>query len=374
MKHDNKNQLDESLKQLDDDIIWSRERQQRTRRKMLTKLENEKLQRVFNWKIWLRKRALPILASLLLFGVLTTVVLSELSGRDATTQESDANSESSMMNGDNGDEDAHVILKDEDEDKDKDKDKDKDENNKKAPPQDSEANENKQVEKDPEKSESDDADQDETGEKILTQAEVIQAVKEEMNTDLPLKLPSELPLDKGQHLTAVTKSEANRYQVIFYQSDQPIPINNEKLVNDKNAADVVARVQVEKYGTQKEADEAISFEDFSEQGGEETELGYDITGYQDAGAGSMWTSWNEGRWALAAHAHTNESDEGIELAKEAIAFLEENVLPIPNQYGFAHLDVNQQDNRILWEKETTVYTIDQVKDPMDGLEIAVNFE
>lgn len=222
--------------------------------------------------------------------------------------------------------------------------------------------------KDQEATESDDAEQVES----MTQAEVIKAVNDEINTDLSLKLPNKLPLEKGKHLTAVTKNDDTSYQVVFYESDKPIPINNEKLKNNEAAADTIATIHAKKYDTKAEADEEISFEQFDENGGREVDLGHEITGYQDAGAGSAYTGWNEGRWVLATHAQTSEGDKGTDLAKDAVAYLEDSTLPIPESHGYAHLDVDQKDNRILWEEGTTVYTIDQVKDPMDALEIAVN--
>lgn len=211
-------------------------------------------------------------------------------------------------------------------------------------------------------------------EKTMTQAEVIKAVKQQIDTDLSLKLPDKLPLEKGKHLTAVTENDKNSYRIVFYESDEPIPINNEKLKSDDDAVDAIATIRAQKYDSQEEADEEIAFEEFAENGAQEVDLGHGITGYQDAGAGSAYTGWNEGRWALATHAQTSEGDKGTDLAKDAVAYLEENTLPIPKPHGYAHLDVDEKDNRILWEKDTTVYTIDQVKDPMDALEIATNFK
>lgn len=51
----------------------------------------------------------------------------------------------------------------------------------------------------------------------MTQAEVIEAVKDQIHTNLTIKLPHELPLDNGKHLTATTKSDENRYSVVFFK-------------------------------------------------------------------------------------------------------------------------------------------------------------
>ncbi|MEK3952105.1 hypothetical protein [Psychrobacillus sp. FSL K6-1464] len=208
-------------------------------------------------------------------------------------------------------------------------------------------------------------------EQTMTQAEVLDAVKTDLKTDLTKMLPSELPLEVGKYFTATTKSDANNYEVIFYESDEPIAVNHEMSADNDQ---IIARLKAKKYESIQEANEQVGFENFSEFGGQPIDLGFGITGYQDAGAGSMWTSWNEGRWAIAAHTHTSEGEKGEKLAKEATEFLETHTLPIPKPNGFAHIDVYQSDNRIVWQKESTVYMIDEVKDPIIALEIATHIE
>jgi len=203
---------------------------------------------------------------------------------------------------------------------------------------------------------------------VMTQAEIISAVKTDLKTGLTKILPSELPLEKGKYLTAKTKSDENHYEVVFYESTEPVAINHENLADSQ----IIARFNAQQYESVQEASEQVAFENFSELGGQPIDLGYGITGYQDAGAGSMWTSWNEGRWAIAAHTRTSEGESGEKLAREATEFLETHTLPIPKPNGFAHIDVYQSDNRITWQKENVVYMIDKVKDPMIALKIATS--
>lgn len=202
----------------------------------------------------------------------------------------------------------------------------------------------------------------------MTQAEIIDAVKTDLKTGLTKILPSELPLEKGKYLTAKTKSDENHYEVVFYESTEPVAINHENLADSQ----IIARFNAQQYESVQEASEQVAFENFSELGGQPIDLGYGITGYQDAGAGSMWTSWNEGRWAIAAHTRTSEGESGEKLAREATEFLETHTLPIPKPNGFAHIDVYQSDNRITWQMENVVYMIDKVKDPMIALKIATS--
>ncbi|GGA28990.1 hypothetical protein [Psychrobacillus lasiicapitis] len=204
----------------------------------------------------------------------------------------------------------------------------------------------------------------------MTQAEVIEAIKTDLKTNLTKLLPSELPLQNEKYLTATTTSDESHYEVVFYESNEPTAINHETSADGQ----IIARLHAQKYESKQEADEQIAFENFSELGGQPIDLGYGITGYQDAGAGSMWTSWNEGRWAIATHTRTTDGEKGEELAKEATEFLETHTLPIPKPNGFAHIDVYQSNNRIAWQNENVVYMLDEVKDPMIALEIVTSIE
>lgn len=130
---------------------------------------------------------------------------------------------------------------------------------------------------------------------------------------------------------------------------------------------------VKKYKSAEGASTQIAFDNFNQNGGQEVDLGYNIKGYQDAGAGSLWTGWNEGRWAIATHTRTDNPDAGVKLAKQAVTYLENHMLPIPRQYGMAQLDVYQSGNLIVWQDEKLVYTLDSIKDPLNALAIATAF-
>ncbi|ASK60715.1 hypothetical protein CFK37_00065 [Virgibacillus phasianinus] len=126
----------------------------------------------------------------------------------------------------------------------------------------------------------------------LTQREVIQAVKNQLSTDLDIKLPKQLPLKEGKHLTATTSSAGDHYQITFYSSAEPIPINHETLNGANKQAKPIAVLKVKKYPNRDKANQAIGFQDFSNNGAHKVDLGHGITGYQDAGAGHARTNWN----------------------------------------------------------------------------------
>ncbi|MFJ6209454.1 hypothetical protein [Lysinibacillus sp. NPDC092081] len=205
-----------------------------------------------------------------------------------------------------------------------------------------------------------------------TQAGALKNIKDQLKTNLPIILPKGLPITKGTFLTATTKAEANQVEVLFFESKEYLPINDRKLKNSQTAT-IIARLVVKQYQNPKEANEQISYQNFSQNGGQKVDLGYNFKGYQDAGVGSLWTGWNEGRWALATHTRTDNPEAGLKLAKQAVQFLEAHMLPIPKQNGFVRLDVYKSGNTIVWQDEKLVYTLDSIKEPLKALEIATAF-
>ncbi len=205
-----------------------------------------------------------------------------------------------------------------------------------------------------------------------TPAGALKNIQNQLKTNLSITLPKGLPTTKGTFLTATTKTEANQVEIVFLESKEYLPINDSKL-KQPDKATVIARLSVKQYKNTDEANEQISFENYSKNGGQKVDLGYNIKGYQDAGVGSLWTGWNEGRWAMATHTRTENLEAGVKLAKQAVQFLETHMLPIPRQNGFAHLDVYKSGNLIVWQDGKLVYTLDSIKEPLKALEIATAF-
>lgn len=220
-----------------------------------------------------------------------------------------------------------------------------------------------------------------TGDKIedrkaepLTQQEVLSAIADELQTNVEKILPNHLPLEKGQHLTAKTESRQNEYFIDFYSTKDLIPINNEILKEERPDIKKIANLKVEIYSSEKEADETIEFEDYSKVGGQKVDLGFEITGYQDAGVGNLWTSWNEGRWALATHTSIQQPEQGVDLAKQSVKYLEEHTLPIPKMYGLIRLDATGDSHYAIWTKGRVVVEVTEVSSAQNLLETIVSFE
>lgn len=208
----------------------------------------------------------------------------------------------------------------------------------------------------------------------VNQEEALQAIREQLKTDLPKQLPGELPLKYGRNLTATTSSKENSYQVVFYETDPPIPVNDPALPNQRKDARQIAKLKVTRYKSQETAQEQIGYEIFSKSGGNKIDLGHKITGYQDAGAGSSFISWNEGRWALSVRSETPQVSKGEKLAKEAVQYLEEHRLLAPQRYGYIRMDANSGASSAIWQQQNTVYELSKVDEPMNVLRIVQAFE
>lgn len=214
----------------------------------------------------------------------------------------------------------------------------------------------------------------------LSQEDVLSSIKEQFQDSLTPKLPKHLPLSsKEMQLSAATHSEDDFYRVIFFESKKAIPVNDKEL-NDKSVAKPIAVIEAKRYDTVQEAESKVGYtspEDI-QTGNPPIDLGHSIKGHAEAGAGNKWVNWHEGRWYLQVHAsNIKENNDDILLAKRMVDFLESNTLPVPNQYGAVKADVNQQkaeDNRISWQEGTTVYTVSEVEDPINMLEIATHFD
>lgn len=129
---------------------------------------------------------------------------------------------------------------------------------------------------------------------------------------------------------------------------------------------------MERYATKAAALSQVNYLNYSKYGGQKMMLAHGITGYQDAGAGQLYTSWNEGRWALATHTYTSQNARGITLAKDTVNYLETHLLPTPSQYGAIQLDAVGANHVLRLQKDASVMTIDKVTSAKGLLTIATS--
>lgn len=168
--------------------------------------------------------------------------------------------------------------------------------------------------------------------------------------DWPVALPS-WTTEESQHIGATVIEEANQIEIQFYKTEEPMRLNDPALASSQETA----LLTIQRFSSIEEANEQIGFQRYEEVGGGPIELGHGITGYQDAGAGSLFTSWNEGRWAIVTRTMTDVAEDGKQLARETVAFLEEHTLPIPHEHGSLHLDVHEKGSLAKWQKKNLVY-------------------
>lgn len=185
------------------------------------------------------------------------------------------------------------------------------------------------------------------------QEEQVPQLTEQLKERLPdwhIALPS-WTAKEGRHIGAAVVEEENQVKIQFYKTEEPIPIDDPALASSQKTT----LLTIQRFSSTEEANEQIGFQKYEEAGGSPIGLGHGITGYQDAGAGSLFTSWNEGRWAIAVRTLIDAPEEGEHLARQTVSYLEEYTLPIPHENGSLHLDVHEQGSLIKWQKEELVY-------------------
>ncbi|AQY51655.1 lipoprotein [Listeria weihenstephanensis FSL R9-0317] len=212
----------------------------------------------------------------------------------------------------------------------------------------------------------------------LPQKDVLATVQSKLDSNVVVILPTSIPLSSDKHyLSAATTSTDNKYDVVFYETKQPTSVNSPDL-KDTSKATPIATVSGQNYETEEEAGEATGHLNNVNTGVNGVDLGSGITGYSDAGAGSTFLNWAEGRYSLGVRNTTSADPEvSIDLAKKVVAKLEKETLPIPHQLGAVKLEAepNRADgNSIRWQNQKTVYSVSQFADPLDGVSIATSYE
>lgn len=198
----------------------------------------------------------------------------------------------------------------------------------------------------------------------MTTKEMVAEIRDTINTDIEVELPEDVKVAEGKYLSAMTTSNAGNYEVTFYETDEPVDVNATQL----EESNPIVLVKGSIYGSSEEAKEQIGYQVIQE-GMPEVDLGYDITGYQDAGAGSTFTTWHEGRWSMIVRARNDEAGNatGLELSKAIVEKLETQTLPVPHENGagtFSSWDHDELDtNRIAWQEEEVAYEV-SMADPL----------
>ncbi|KRL05788.1 hypothetical protein [Liquorilactobacillus oeni] len=137
-----------------------------------------------------------------------------------------------------------------------------------------------------------------------------------------------------------------------------------KEFNDSSISQEIPYAEFAKktYSSADEAGQQINHQTASDsQGLPEIDLGHNIKGYLDSGAGQRYLSWNEGNWALRVHAAAVNNEDPQQLAKQTVELLETYRPPAPDPYGEVRFDTNtsygSRNQVIVWQKGNTIYQL-----------------
>ncbi len=198
----------------------------------------------------------------------------------------------------------------------------------------------------------------------MTIEDVMAKTREAIDADFEVKLPATLDISTEKYLSTKILADANHYDVAFFETDEQLETNDLQL----DQQEPIAIVKGKAYETSEEANEQIGYQ-LIQEGMPEVDLGFGITGFQDAGAGSSFITWHEGRWSFIMRSRNDEAgnEAGLHLAEEIVEKLEKQALPVPHENGagsFSSGDHASPDtNRIAWQEENIVYEV-YMADPL----------
>ncbi|MBU7448599.1 MULTISPECIES: hypothetical protein [Lactiplantibacillus] len=138
-----------------------------------------------------------------------------------------------------------------------------------------------------------------------------------------------------------------------------------------------ATVNKKTYASNQAAAQAIGHRNASDAKGLPTvDLGHQITGYLDSGAGQRYILWNEGQWSLQVHTYTTQNDLGVALAKQTVNTLESYYLPAPKSVGSIELEAISTDGLrqvIQWQAGRVVYKV-SAHDATTAIKLAASMQ
>ncbi|WP_314060774.1 hypothetical protein [uncultured Vagococcus sp.] len=203
--------------------------------------------------------------------------------------------------------------------------------------------------------------------------EQAQAILKRLSDTIPTALPQKILTAQDGHFLSAATAQDNAIAVNYYATEQPIPLNDTHL----NQLTPIARFTKTTYGTEVEAKEAVNYVPVN-TAGQPVDLGHAITGYQDAGAGSVFLSWQEGNWSLTVRGVNLDGEDPVPLAKEVVEQLETASLPAPQNVGQINLRVSNKEgemaaNTLTWQEGTTVYLLEH-HDPKQVIHMALSLK
>lgn len=148
--------------------------------------------------------------------------------------------------------------------------------------------------------------------------------------------------------------------------------------NDSSVAQEIPYAEFTKktYSSATEAAQQVTHRTASDSQGLPTvDLGHNIRGYLDSGAGQRYLSWNEGNWSLSVHAAAVKNEDPTQLAKQTVAELESYLLPAPQSYGEIRFNVGlsygSREQLVRWQKGNIIYEL-ETHDPSTAIKMAAS--
>lgn len=208
---------------------------------------------------------------------------------------------------------------------------------------------------------------------------VIQKTMRTLDTSVPKIAPTNIPMDEGLYLTTDAKADTDSYEVRLFQVSHPIPVNSPKNLEKVDPENQLGVFGGTLYESKKKAAGQVRFFKVENKN---LDLGHDIMAREGAGAGHVYISWNEGRWLFQIDSPTNPDyfydgyGSRKEVAKNIVAFLEENWNPPPpsDQYGYINVNLWKDSHgiKIRWQEDRVVYHIQTHQSPIAGMKMAVS--
>ncbi|OUZ31548.1 hypothetical protein A5806_000830 [Enterococcus faecium] len=180
---------------------------------------------------------------------------------------------------------------------------------------------------------------------------------EEQQPNVPM--PLDVPVSSG-YLNIAAAQTKQGYSILYYRTDRPLGLNADELNQETPIATYLYQ-----YGFASSQETIQVLQPFE----------IDTNGQQGA-AGSSFLEWQEGNWRIRIRGNNIEGQDPLLLAKEIVAYLEENSLPAPEQFGKITVDMGDTTNRaveVSWQEPKNAYTITH-QDPMSALKMAVSMK
>ncbi|MBF8808278.1 MAG: hypothetical protein IC227_08180 [Enterococcus lacertideformus] len=182
-------------------------------------------------------------------------------------------------------------------------------------------------------------------------------------------MPQEIPIFSGKLNIAAAETKQG-FSILYYDLPTMYGLNAKELNQEPPIASYLYQYG---FASSQEAINALQ-PITTDTNGRQVDLGYNITAYQQGAAGSSILEWQEGNWHLRIRASNIEGQDPVPLAKEIVAYLENDSLPAPEKYGKITIEMNdtsKQATQVSWQEPKNVYTVTH-KDPLSALKMAVS--